>query len=76
MTEQDPAAAAEPAYFALLDILRCPSCRGRFVSPTGADAEELVCAACGRGYPVRGGVPVLLVDEARLPAGGPDGDRG
>jgi uncharacterized protein len=76
VADQDRPAASEPAYFALLDILRCPHCRGVFETPVGAEPEELVCSACGRGYPVRGGVPVLLVDEARLPAGGQDPDRG
>ena len=82
MTSQDrPAApgrpegdAAAPAYLALLDILRCPHCRSPFVTPAAAgEPEELVCSGCGRGYPVRGGVPVLLVDEARLPEGAEGG---
>ena len=30
--------------------------------------EELVCQGCGLAYPVRDGIPVLLVDEARKPA--------
>jgi uncharacterized protein YbaR (Trm112 family) len=68
---------AAPAYLALLDVLRCPHCRGPFVTPTEAAPGELVCSSCGRAYPVRGGIPVLLVDEARLPEipdspGGPD----
>jgi uncharacterized protein YbaR (Trm112 family) len=54
----------------LLDILACPKCR----SPLRADeaASELVCTAadCGLAYPVRDDIPVLLVDEARDPAGG------
>jgi uncharacterized protein YbaR (Trm112 family) len=76
VAEQDPPATPRPAYLALLDILRCPHCRGTFVTPADDDPQELVCSACGRAYPVRGGVPMLLVDEARLPAGHEDGDRG
>lgn len=49
----------------LLEILACPNCR----SPLRADeaASELVCTNCGFAYPVRDGVPHLLVDEARRP---------
>ena len=71
MADQDEPAA--PAYLALLDVLRCPHCRGTFASPSVPTAEELVCTACHRAYPVRGGIPVLLVDEARLPEGEPGG---
>ena len=48
----------------LLDILACPNCHG----PLRADneASELVCTGeCGKAYPVRDDIPVLLVDEAR-----------
>ncbi|MDQ1682440.1 MAG: uncharacterized protein QOC60_1161 [Frankiaceae bacterium] len=51
---------------ALLAILACPNCRG----PLRHDeaASELVCIGeCGFAYPVRDGIPVLLVDEARQP---------
>jgi uncharacterized protein YbaR (Trm112 family) len=49
----------------LLEILRCPACRGEF-EPTPAEGAptQMVCSACGLRYPVRNGVPVLLVDEA------------
>jgi uncharacterized protein len=46
----------------LLDIIRCPACRGVFSAP---GAEDITCAGCGLTYPIRNGVPVLLVDEAR-----------
>lgn len=53
----------------LLEILACPACK----SPLEVDdeASELVCtnAECGLAYPVRDDIPVLLVDEARKPAG-------
>jgi uncharacterized protein YbaR (Trm112 family) len=44
----------------LLDILACPRCKG----PLGQSGEDLVCPACGLKYPVRDGIPVLLVEEA------------
>ena len=46
----------------LLEILRCPACRAPFAEPT---PDELTCTGCGAAYPIRNGVPVLLVDEAR-----------
>ncbi len=52
---------------ALLDIIVCPDCHGE-LAEAGADAApELVCGGCGLAYPVRDGIPVLLVDEARRP---------
>ena len=32
---------------------------------TIADAQELVCRESGLAYPIRDGVPVMLVEEAR-----------
>jgi uncharacterized protein YbaR (Trm112 family) len=54
----------------LLDILACPKCHAP-LRPDEA-ASELVCtgADCGLAYPVRDGIPVLLIDEARAPAAG------
>lgn len=53
----------------LMEMLRCPDCHGTFEEPAGGEVQELVCTGCGKAYPVRNGVPVLLVDEARLPNG-------
>lgn len=51
----------------LLDILVCPLTR----TPLRYDeaAQELVSDDAGLAYPIRDGIPVMLVDEAR-PIGG------
>lgn len=46
----------------LLDILACPKCKGGVT--LREDGSALVCAACAVRYPIRDGIPVLLVDEA------------
>ena len=48
----------------LLEILACPLCRDE-VKPT-ADESGLKCVKCGRIYPVRDDIPIMLVDEAIL----------
>ncbi len=44
----------------LLEIMACPACK--------ADVEEkdgkIVCINCGRRYPIKEGIPVMLIDEA------------
>ena len=54
----------------LLEILACPNCHGALA--VDHDRDELVCLAadCGLAYPVRQGIPVLLIDEARRPDAG------
>jgi len=47
----------------LLEILVCPQCRAALF--VDSSANELVCNACSLAYPVRGDIPVMLVDEAR-----------
>ena len=46
----------------LLDILACPQCKGPVVA--AADQQSLACMACRLVYPVRDGIPVMLIDEA------------
>jgi LSD1 subclass zinc finger protein len=48
----------------LLDILVCPACRKPLALSAGE--ESLKCAACGRVYPVRDNIPILLIDEAKI----------
>lgn len=51
----------------LLTLVACPACHGRLeAEPDPEHARTLRCtsAACGLVYPVRDGIPVLLVDEA------------
>ncbi|AEW94387.1 MULTISPECIES: Trm112 family protein [Streptomycetaceae] len=60
-----------PLEASLLEILACPACHAP-LRETGEDTEtaELICTGddCGLAYPVRDGIPVLLIDEARRPA--------
>ena len=49
----------------LLKILLCPLTR----SPLRQEGEELVGQTGGLRYPIRDGIPVLLIDEAKLPVG-------
>ena len=51
----------------LRELIVCPSCRAALEDGTHESGEELVCTGCGLAYPVRDGIPVLLVDEARRP---------
>jgi uncharacterized protein YbaR (Trm112 family) len=48
----------------LLEILACPDVHHTPLTVDEA-AAELVCPTCDRAFPVRDGIPVLLLDEAR-----------
>jgi uncharacterized protein YbaR (Trm112 family) len=52
----------------LLDALVCPVPECRKPLTLSADESSLQCTGCRRRYPVRDGIPVLLVDQAELPA--------
>lgn len=45
----------------LLEILVCPACR----APLELKQDTLRCGQCRRVYPIRDGIPILLVDEAK-----------
>ena len=47
----------------LLAILFCPKCKGELV--LSEDPPSLTCARCRLVYPIREGIPILLIDEAR-----------
>ena len=47
----------------LLDILACPVCK----SEVFQDGNFIICSKCGRRYPVKDGIPVMLAEEAVMP---------
>ncbi|MCA8960065.1 MAG: Trm112 family protein [Planctomycetes bacterium] len=54
-------AAPAPLDPSFLAILRCPESR----QPLEVHGEELWCRESHRAYPIRDGIPVLLIEEAR-----------
>ena len=49
----------------LLEILACPACKAE----VKLEGEKIACLKCGRRYPIRDGIPVMLIDEAEMPGG-------
>lgn len=47
----------------LLEILVCPLCKGPLVHIKAH--QELICKADRLAFPIRDGIPVMLVEEAR-----------
>jgi uncharacterized protein YbaR (Trm112 family) len=56
-----PADRSKPVTFnpEIVNQLACPACHG----PLRLEATALVCAYCGRQYPVVDGIPVLIVNR-------------
>ncbi len=46
-----------------LEILACPVCK----TDVRLEEDRIVCTKCGRRYPIKDGIPVMLVDEAEMP---------
>ena len=58
----------------LLEILVCPLTKGPL--RYDAAAGELISEKAGLAYPIRDGIPIMLVTEARQLESVPAGDRG
>ncbi|MEH6674012.1 MULTISPECIES: Trm112 family protein [unclassified Sulfitobacter] len=48
----------------MLEALICPRTQMRLTYD--ADKQELISETAGLAYPIRNGIPVMLVDEARI----------
>lgn len=44
----------------LLEILACPACKSDVI----LENEKIVCTQCKKKYPIKDGIPIMLVDEA------------
>lgn len=47
----------------LLEILACPADK----ADVRLEGDRIICTKCGRRYPIRDGIPVMLIDEAEKP---------
>ena len=66
MSEQNtPSPAAPTVHPDLLALLVCPMGRAELK----LEGAELVCTRCGPRFKVEDGIPILLIEEATLPAG-------
>jgi hypothetical protein len=59
---------AEPSQIdqfdpAVLSQLACPACLGSL----SQEESRLVCASCGRAYPIVDGIPVLIAERVEQP---------
>jgi uncharacterized protein len=44
----------------LLKILACPKCKGE----VKLDKDKITCKECGLKYPIKDGIPVMIIEEA------------
>ncbi len=49
----------------LLDILACPLCKAE----VKLEDDKIVCTKCGRRYPIKDDIPIMLIEEAEVPEG-------
>jgi len=62
-TPQEPPKLGGDVDPELLAILACPLDK----QPVTREGNYLVCQECQRHYPIRDGIPVMLIDEALTP---------
>ncbi len=46
----------------LLKILACPACKADVILKD----NKIVCIKCKRRYPIRDGIPIMLIEEAEI----------
>lgn len=70
MSGDDPQKPIQPDLLpggiskSLLDMLICPPCQGSLeLKP---DGSALKCPTCKRLYPIRDGIPIMLVKDAKV----------
>jgi uncharacterized protein YbaR (Trm112 family) len=63
MTENDPTDGSPRVDPKLLELLVCPLTKGPLIYD--ASAQELVSRQAKLAYPIRGGIPIMLPEEAR-----------
>ena len=51
---------------ALLDILACPKCKGDIYLTDAGDG--LICDKCKLMYEIKDDIPIMLIEEAEVPA--------
>jgi uncharacterized protein len=56
----------------LLEVIVCPECKSTLTVDEAS--SELVCDDCGLIYPIRDGIPILLISAARRPDGHGDAE--
>lgn len=47
----------------LLSILACPACK----ADVKLENEKIICTKCGRRYPIKDDIPIMLIEESELP---------
>lgn len=46
----------------LLKILACPVCKSDVILKD----DRIICTQCGRKYPIKNDIPIMLIEEAEL----------